>query len=126
MPKGKCLLLVPNKMPVYLKSCNSSSTKRSCIRRKKFPLPILGPLSSEMLYYRPAWWLPMCFGAQSLYACYTTGISKTPPTDPCGQVGSRLKKGCFFPRFLAFVCGFLEENIVVVLHYDLKCIFHDN
>ena len=54
------------------------------------------------------------------------GLSKTPPTDPCGQVGSSLKKTCFFSIFLAFFCGFSEENIVFVLHYDLKCIFQDN
>ena len=55
----------------------------------------------------------------------SAGLLKTPPTDPCGQVGSSLIKGCFFPRFSAIFCGFSEENIVFVLHYDLKCIFED-
>ena len=37
------------------------------------------------------------------------GLLKTPPRDPCGQVGSSLKKRCFFPHFLAFFVVFLGK-----------------
>ena len=81
---------------------------------------------------RCIWWLlqcshlmvPLCIVVCPVGA-RLPGLLKTPPTDPCGQVGSSLIKGCFFPRFSAFFCGFSEENIVFVLHYDLKCIFQD-
>ena len=45
---------------------------------------------------------------------------------PLWAGGQQFEKRVFPPRFLAFFCGFSEENIVFVLHYDLKCIFQDN
>ena len=38
-----------------------------------------------------------------------SGLLKTPPTDPCGQVGSSLIKGCFFPVFRRFFVVFLRK-----------------
>ena len=45
---------------------------------------------------------------------------------PFLPVGSQFEKRGVFSPFLVFFCGFSEENIVFVLHYDLKCIFQGN
>ena len=45
---------------------------------------------------------------------------------PLWAGGQQFEKKVFPPPFFGVFCGFSEENIVFVLHYDLKCIFQDN
>ena len=45
---------------------------------------------------------------------------------PLWAGGQQFEKKVFFPHFFGVFCGFSEEIIVFVLHYDLKCIFQDN